>query len=457
MATATMANQQQPPPPPYSKTDEHNHHAAAAIKPTDVSHLIHPEPQQHHSSPPQQSQDLVTAAHTLTLLTKTATTSATATPPSDADTIITDNNSATPSPQQIYDQQLVNADGEQLVGLQQRHPFVLTVSMVAKHPIVINVVKYYEDSKRNYPSFNYAAGIMESAALPVVNNIEAKLNTRYQTRQASVVSSASNSNDITPTNSLYGDYKIQSNNSGGVQKKRRFSNTSQTTTYSTIDTRKRLQFCINILKLANTNISSKVAFLHEKINETEIAVKEEREKLIAQKSNESAQHGGKEDPTTQKTKTEIVGTVKKIIHLISNFRPSSLGDTNNSNGLSPVSSNGSSQMTTTSAAANQDLELKNAIRDIILSLPQSLQQQQESGSPQDDVIFKFAKESLVMIGRLTQIFTEKLDQVETWVNGDEEQQRQQPDQAELEQKIKDDEEEEHLAAETKRMKIDESR
>ena len=72
------------------------------------------------------------------------------------------------------------------------------------------------------------------------------------------------------------------------------------------------------------------------------------------------------------------------------------------NGLSPVSSNGSQ--------SNQDFELKNAIRDIIMSLPQSLQQQlQQLGPPsnsQDDVIFKFAKESLVMISKLTQIFTE---------------------------------------------------
>ena len=153
--------------------------------------------------------------------------------------------------------------------------------MVARHPIVMNAVKYYETSKRNYPSFNYAAGIVESAAIPVVNNIEAKLNTRHQTRQASAVSST----DITPTNSNFGDYKIQHDGKNLLQKKRRFSASSQTTnisSYSSIDTKKRLQFCINILKLANTNISSKVEFLQEKIDETEIAVKEEREKLIAQ-------------------------------------------------------------------------------------------------------------------------------------------------------------------------------
>lgn len=458
MAT-TMSNHQQQdqqlPPPPYSKRDGN------PIKPTDVSHLIHPDlppPPPLNQASQQNEQDLVTAAQALTLLTKNAT------PPSDTDTIVTDpqsplsihSHSIPQSPNGITattTTTVTNQMGavqqlDHIPGAQQRHPFVSTVSMVAKHPIVLNAVKYYENSKRNYPSFNYAAGIVESAAIPVVNNIEAKLNTRYQTRQASVVSS---SNDITPTNSLAGDYKIQSN----LQKKRRFSNSSQSTTYSSIDTKKRLQFCINILKLANANISSKVDFLRQKINETEIAVKEEREKLNAQKSNEV--------DTTQKAKTEIVGTVKKIIHLISNFRPSSLGDTSN-NSLTPVSSNNSSQTThsATSNANNQDLELKNAIRDIILHLPQSLQQQNQqsaagTASSQDDVIFKFAKESLVMISRLTQIFTEKLDQVETWVNGEEGEQPKEQEQTKLEQKLKDDEEEEHLAAETKRMKIDESR
>ena len=208
------------------------------------------------------------------------------------------------------------------------------------------------------------------------------------------------------------------------------------------------------MKLANTNISSKVEFLQEKIDETEIAVKEEREKLIAQKSHDSNSTNTTEQ-ATQKTKTEIVGTVKKIIHLISNFRPSSLGDTSVTNGLSPVSSNGSQ--------SNQDFELKNAIRDIIMSLPQSLQQQQlqQLGPPsnsQDDVIFKFAKESLVMISKLTQIFTEKLDQVEHWVNGDEEQEQKLQLQLQLpeglEKQQEDEREEENLAAETKRMKLD---
>ena len=429
----------QPPPPPYSQTDNNPtsiHQLGLNGSVQDQGHQIQSHAQSQVQAQVQaQGLELVSAAETLSLFTRNTT------PPSDAETVAMDD----ASPPSVI-----------LPPIQhQRHPIVSTVSMVARHPIVMNAVKYYETSKRNYPSFNYAAGIVESAAIPVVNNIEAKLNTRHQTRQASAVSST----DITPTNSNFGDYKIQ-HDGNLLQKKRRFSTSSQTTnisSYSSIDTRKRLQFCINILKLANTNINSKVEFLQEKINETEIAVKEEREKLNSQKSNDS--NSTTTDQATQKTKTEIIGTVKKIIHLISNFRPSSLGDTTTSNGLSPVSSNGSQ--------SNSDFELKNAIRDIIMSLPQSLQhqqqqqQQQQQGSSrnsQDDVIFKFAKESLVMISKLTQIFTEKLDQVEHWVNGDEEQNLQLQLQLQLpeglEKQQEDEKEEENLAAETKRMKLD---
>ena len=72
---------QQLPPPPYSKRDGN------PIKPTDVSHLIHPDlppPPPLNQASQQNEQDLVTAAQALTLLTKNAT------PPSDTDTIVTD-------------------------------------------------------------------------------------------------------------------------------------------------------------------------------------------------------------------------------------------------------------------------------------------------------------------------------------------------------------------------------
>ena len=63
-----------------------------------------------------------------------------------------------------------------------------------------------------------------------------------------------------------------------------------------------------------------------------------------------------------------------------------------------------------------------------------------------------------MISKLTQIFTEKLDQVEHWVNGDEEQEQKLQLQLQLpeglEKQQEDEREEENLAAETKRMKLD---
>ncbi|KAI5963282.1 OPI1 [Candida pseudojiufengensis] len=446
------------PPPPYSKSLP-----TTATDITDISSLStnsstssyqqqqQQYPQSHSNSnsnpnQPHDQNDLVTAAQALTQLTRSNT------PPSDVDTIVTrdsDELSITTTSSQFE-----NNNNNQLPSLSQqfsnqhqKHPIVSTVNMVAKHPIVMNAVKYYESQKRNYPSFNYAAGIVEAAAIPVVNKIEDNLNTRHQqTRLPSFASLESNtlnnnnshynssSNELTPVVSF--DNK---------QKKRRLSSSSSSsisssTINTSYDTKKRLQFCIHILKAANTNINSKINFLQRKINETEIAVKEERFKLQYQKSNEEP--NSINNQVTQKTQTEIIGTVKKIIHLISNFRPSTLGGTTttaattNTANASTTTTQESSEFGLSRIPTNisflQDYELKNTIRDIILHLPLSLQQQESTDSGNsNDKIFVFAKESLDMITKLTNVFSEQLIKVESWVNGEEQLQQQQQQQQTL--------------------------
>ncbi|RLV95775.1 hypothetical protein JA1_000685 [Spathaspora sp. JA1] len=327
------------------------------------------------SLPDSEHEALVSAAEALTRLTRSAT------PSSDGDTV-------------------VSAPASPFVGPQQQHPLVSTVSMVAQHPLVKGAVKYYETSKRNYPSFNYAAGIVEKAAIPVVNKIEVNLNNRHQTKKAAAAMSLSNSssNDITP-------FVSNDNNFDNKQKKRRLTNDDKIPSVS--DNKKRLQFCLHVLRLANDTINSKVNYLQEKVTETEIAVKQEREKIQLNEEDIATK--------TQKTKTEIVTTVKKIIRLISNFRPSTLS----TDSLTPVPSNGSA----TSSVQLQNFELKTAIRDIILSLPTSLQQPgtiTPGGTTQqsNDRIIVFAKESLEMISKLTMVFNDQLSKAESWVIGE---------------------------------------
>lgn len=439
------------------------------------------------------------AAQALTQLTRSNT------PPLDIETIATTEGDAASlmSTEDAND----DTDGNG-TSLPRRHPLVSTVSMVAKHPIVMNAVKYYENSKRNYPSFNYAAGIVEAAAIPVVTKIEDNLNTRHQfqqinssRKQSSSMSSAATSINLTPV--VSNDHK---------PKKRRFSTASNSsnTSITSIDVKKRLQFCIHILRAANANINSKLNFLQTKINETEEAVREERVKLQIQQSHESQQVPYSTDEAAQKTKSEIVTTVKKIIHLISNFRPSTLNqaipptiaqqaDINgniifNSNSSTRTSTNtstntntntntdgNSNTLTPTSShhsSVIQEYELKNTIRDIILHLPASLQRSNEMGDGHDRV-FVFAKESLDMITKLTNVFSEQLVKVESWVTGEEEQEQQQQQQQQQQSKhlqvhnveeykqdaeMKDgeetstrcsSEEPDGLTSATKRMRIDE--
>ncbi|KAI3402758.2 OPI1 [Candida oxycetoniae] len=477
----TIDNIQPNPPPPYSKappttsTNTSDIVQAAAVSsppPTlplspsansDPSLLHHQSSLQqlaHYQQQQQQKQsshvqsDLVSAAQALTSLTKNASS-----PSSDLETIVTTDDldttashdfattaSGEAQSQSQREREREREEEEEAELPQQRHPLVSTVSMVAKHPVVMNAVKYYETSKRNYPSFNYAAGIVEAAAIPVVTKIEDNLNTRHQHQ-----SRKPSSTDMTPVSS-FDNKQLQCEPRPQKQKKRRYSNSSSMSTTSitpsTYDVKKRLQFCICILKAANANINSKINFLQTKINETEMAVKEERYKLQneaqQQQQQQQQQQYSTSDEATQKTKSEIVGTVKKIIHLISNFRPSALSqppaspvvppaatptptptaitpedsDYNTSNTLTPTSSQHSSCI--------QDYELKNTIRDIILHLPASLQrstnhQRNDSGdytsADGNDRVFAFAKESLDMITKLTNVFSEQLERVESWVTG----------------------------------------
>ncbi|ABN66409.1 predicted protein, partial [Scheffersomyces stipitis CBS 6054] len=265
-----------------------------------------------------------------------------------------------------------------------QHPFVTKVSQVTKHPIVTNAVKFYESSKRQYATFNYAAEIVEKAAFPVVKNLEEGLNNRHQARQKK----------LSPVTS----------------KRRRLSNASGVDSKVTPETTKRIQFCLHILRLATDNITSKVNFLQQKMLEREKVAQEEHEKqqqeLEQQAQEESAV------PTTEvveQANTEIVSTVKKIIHLLSNFRPSSLS----AESLSPTPSH------------SEDSELKQSIRDIILTLPNTLQQNSVASSPNannaqqvNDRVFLFAKESLDMIAKLTTVFNEQLAKAESWVGGE---------------------------------------
>ncbi|KAI5963376.1 OPI1 [Candida theae] len=456
-----------PPPPPYSK-EPTTHSGSDSVSPTQrtgsspfsIHHMLNSENLQHQQQQHQQSLPLpdippesrdLSAAHALTQLTGSAT------PPSDADTMVTTD----------QEDDLDTNESQR----QQRHPLVSTVSMVAKHPIVMNAVKYYETSKRRYSSFNYAAGIVEAAAIPVVTRIEDNLNTRHQTSRHA--SSSSSSSSMSPGNTPPPTLNHHTMSSfDNKQKKRRLSTSSTMSTRSTAttattalsgivpssDAKKRLQFCIHILKAANATINSKINFLQLKLDETELAIKEKRHQLQTQRSNDSLLS----DQTTEKTKGEIVGTVKKIIHLISNFRPSTLTTTTapttqanaatetalasgtpatpttpasyHPNTLSRTSSyngtpvpSGSTDNantptstltpTTSHGSCLQEFELKNTIRDIILRLPASIQNC-ETSEGGNDRIFVFAKESLEMITKLTNVFSDQLAHVESWVNGE---------------------------------------
>lgn len=319
----------------------------------------------------------------------------------------------------------------------QVHPIVLLVNAMSRLPIVTNAVKYYETSKRNYATFNYAAAFVEKAAIPVFSKIEVNLNNIHQARQEK------------------------------AKKKRRLAakNPKDRT-----ETKKRLKFCLHVLKLANEQISSKVTELQLRISDQEqqsnisknlnepqnstnpqnvddssnlenpqLSIANKESQLDSEKSMEVNLNGNRsetpvksEEKASQKlsekgeekfedneltrvsstvpeeeTNTEIVKTVKKIIHIISNFRPSSL------------SASGEENPELIEGSRDEDVKLRSTIRNIILNLPTQIQKSTSGPLPCQDRVMEFARESLDMISLLTTVFNEQLEKAENWVDGPE--------------------------------------
>lgn len=320
--------------------------------------------------------------------------------------------------------------------IQKQHPLVERVNKVSRHPLVTNAVKYYDYSKRNYASFNYAAEFVEKAAIPVVNKIEVNLNNRYQAKKAKQEARKGTSKKRRKVNQHYATSAASSPSlspslppapAPSFASSASFSSSGRSSlTYSdtnvSIETKKRLQFCLHILKLANEKINNLVLVLQQRVVTKEIEAKEKREAISA---------GDVKQDEAQRTNIEIVTTVKNIIRLISNFKPSSLATKDEQNesaidekdGITPVNSHTNSVGSRKNST--DDDQLKGTIRDIILALPATIQQSSSGNTQTNDRVLVFAKESLDMISRLTVVFNNQLEKAEAWVAGEQQEQENQ--------------------------------
>ena len=273
----------------------------------------------------------------------------------------------------------------------QVHPIVLLMNAMSRLPIVTNAVRYYETSKRNYATFNYAAEFVEKAAIPVFSKIEVNLNNMHQARQEK------------------------------AEKKRRLDRSKKE---SKTETKTRLKFCLHILKLANDNISAKVSELQLRISDsrqdndrsgtpeaetaTKLIKQEEQAKMMKpeEKFDENELTRVPSTVPEEEANTEIIKTVKKIIHIISNFRPSSLSASEESSGA-------------VVDLGDDETQLRSTIRSIILNLPNKVQKSKTASASFPDRVIEFARESLEMISLLTNVFNEQLKKAESWVDGPE--------------------------------------
>lgn len=311
-----------------------------------------------------------------------------------------------------------------------QHPLVNRVARATHHPLVTNAVRYYELSKRNYAPFNYAAVKIEQVAKPVVVKIEDNLNSRHQ---ASIERKEAAGQRLAQT--------VAAENMNDLDTKKRKRSFVDVHDPSLAETRKRIQFCLHMLRAANDQINSKVGVLQQKMTDRHrkgqgrrvveadkpdsSAISESARSSFSDSQDDARSHTSQgaevHAEAAQQTKTEIITTVKKIIHLISDFRPLALSP----HAVEPYDS---AQVPPT-RQAQRVRDLKRAIREIIFHLPFNVQQKSIGSDPSplsihksattNDRILVFAQESLDMITKLTTVFNEQLDKAENWVAGEE--------------------------------------
>lgn len=195
------------------------------------------------------------------------------------------------------------------------------------HPIVNSAVNVY---KSNKPALKYGVNMVEKAAQPMVTIIG---ETREEWRRKRRLSKANEmfpdeaKVDIPPSSSLLPSTKRQKLPSISEALSLGNRNLNELSFQMSIESKKRLQACLQLLMLANKQLSTKVEHLQHLLKEQERIVEHRRrsETDVVRDEDGDVYHDASESiSTTDEIKHEIIGTVKKIVSFISKYGGNSL-------------------------------------------------------------------------------------------------------------------------------------
>jgi bZIP factor len=174
-----------------------------------------------------------------------------------------------------------------------------------------------------------------------------------------------------------------------------------------IESRKRLNTCLQLLMLANKQLSSKIIHLQDLVNKEQELIRlkqkkrkqrdgEDNVKSTTDNEGDEVFHDASDLNTTNEIKQEIVGTVKKVVTFISKYAGKSLAEPERSN-----------------------------VRRELLKLPNKWATQASSsilGYDTNGKVLVLAHESLEMVGSVMSVFDESLAKAEIWIKRKQEKQ-----------------------------------
>lgn len=263
------------------------------------------------------------------------------------------------------------------------------IRKVRSHPIVNNAVRVYKSNRQ------YGVEMMEKATLPMVNILE-QTSSQWKSRKR-----GSEDNEESEEYEEEGEGEDKEANlmqPSPELKKQKLPSISEALAISnrnlsdlnyrlSAESSKKITTCLQLLTLANNQIANKVTHLQN------IIIKEQEKNMSLRHSTPIIDEAGDTFHDAQSTlpeitqiKTELITTMKKVVHFLSTHAGSSLPE--------PARSN---------------------VRESLLRLPVKLQKSSEIYTNANGKVLGLANESLEVVNGIIKVFNDTLGKAEGWV------------------------------------------
>ncbi|CCH46002.1 Transcriptional repressor OPI1 [Wickerhamomyces ciferrii] len=269
---------------------------------------------------------------------------------------------------------------------------------IKSHPLYNSALRAYRINK---PTIKYGVEMMEKAAIPMVNIMEqTRLEWKRKKRLKRANSMFPDEAKFLPKNS---SLRLNSNSSAttnlpSISEALSLSNINfnEFSLNLSIESKKRIATCLQLLMLANKQLSSKIQHLQDLISkERELFTKN-------QENNDELLPDDSSNDNAIQIKQEIVTTIKKVVSLISKYAGNSLPEPARSNvrqTLLRLPTKWASSTTT----------------DPLNQPPSTSTTNSSSFFNTNGKVLILANESLEMVSSIMNVFDETLNKAELWV------------------------------------------